>query len=155
VSVRATILETGDPWMVGAEIVIDAPVGKVFELVANPEMHSRFDGSGTVKGSLRGPKRLYLGAKFGMSMRIKIPYYITNEVVAFEEDQLIVWRHLMHWQWRYEFTRVDAKSCIVREYFDGKPSRSKRWLKITGSLEYNPRAIARTLVRLKALAEAN
>ena len=152
-SIRATILETGDPLLVGAEITINAPARKIFELLATPERHPDIDGSGTVRGSLRGPKRLYLGAKFGMSMRVKLPYRITNEVVAFEEDRLIAWRHLMHWVWRYELTAVDARTTLVREYFDANPSRSKKWLEVTGAIARNPKMIAKSLVRLKELAE--
>ncbi|MFM8842727.1 MAG: SRPBCC family protein [Actinomycetota bacterium] len=152
-SVRATILETGNPLLVGAEITINAPARKIFDLLANPERHPDFDGSGTVRRSLRGPKRLYLGAKFGMAMKVKLQYRITNEVVAFEEDSVIAWRHLMRWVWRYELTAIDAQSTLVREYFDGNPARSKKWLEITGALARNPKLIAKSLVRLKALAE--
>ena len=152
-SIRATILETGDPLLVGAEITINAPARKIFELLATPGRHPDIDGSGTVRGSLRGPKRLYLGAKFGMSMRVKLPYRITNEVVAFEEDRLIAWRHLMHWVWRYELTAVDARTTLAREYFDANPSRSKKWLEVTGAIARNPKMIAKSLVRLKELAE--
>ena len=152
-SVRATILETGDRLLVGAEITINAPARKIFEILATPERHPDFDGSGSVQRSLRGPKRLYLGARFGMAMRIKLPYRITNEVVAFEEDRLIAWRHLMHWVWRYELTSIDGHSTLVREYFDGNPSRSKKWLEVTGALAVNPKVIAKSLVRLKELSE--
>lgn len=152
-SVRATILETGNPLLVGAEITINAPARKIFEILATPERHRDFDGSGTVQRSLRGPQRLYLGAKFAMAMRIKVPYRITNEVVAFEEDRLIAWRHLMRWVWRYELTAIDAQSTLVREYFDGNPARSKKWLEITGAIKVNPKMIAKSLVRLKELAE--
>lgn len=152
-SIRATILETGNPLLVGAEITINAPARKIFDILANPERHPDFDGSGTVRRSLRGPRRLYLGAKFGMAMKIKLPYRITNEVVAFEEDSVIAWRHLMRWTWRYEITAVDSNTSLVREYFDATPSRSKKWLDVTGALARNPKLIAKSLVRLKELAE--
>jgi hypothetical protein len=41
----------------------------------------------------------------------------------------------------------------VREYFDGNPSRSKKWLEVTGAISRNPKMIAKSLVRLKELAE--
>lgn len=154
-SVRATILETTNPLLIGAEITINASAGKIFEILATPERHPDFDGSGTVQRSLRGPKRLYLGAKFGMAMKIKVPYRITNEVIAFEEDRLIAWRHLMRWVWRYELSALDANTTLVREYFDGNPSRSKKWLQLTRAIERNPKLIAKSLVRLKELAEGS
>lgn len=150
---RATILETGDPFLISAEIEINAPARVIFDLLADPKRHADFDGSGSVQKAISGPKRLYLGAKFGMAMKIKVPYRITNEIVAFEEDRLIAWRHLMKWEWRYEIEPTSADACIVRESFDGNKSRSKRWLQVTGALQANPIMIAKSLVRLKALAE--
>ena len=99
---RATIIETGDRLVVAAEIEIAATPREIFDLLADPEKHSLFDGSKTVQRALSGPKRLYQGAKFAMAMKIKLPYRITNEVVTFEEDREIAWRHLMklcraHW----------------------------------------------------------
>jgi Polyketide cyclase / dehydrase and lipid transport len=149
---RAHILKTSDPYLVGAEIEIAAPARVIFDILADPQKHALIDGSGTVQRPLSGPKRLYKGAKFGMAMRIKVPYRITNEVVSFEEDVEIAWRHMMKWEWRYELTPTDAGT-LVREYFDGRPAKSKRWLQLTGALKANPVMIAKTLVRLKELAE--
>jgi hypothetical protein len=41
------------------------------------------DGSGMVKGVIKGPAQLYLGAKFGMKMKLGIPYVIKNQVIEF------------------------------------------------------------------------
>jgi uncharacterized protein YndB with AHSA1/START domain len=150
---RATILETGDKYLIGAEIEVDAPARAIFDILADPEKHSLIDGSGSVKRSISGPKRLYKGAKFSMAMQIKVPYRITNEVVSFEEDQEISWRHMMKWEWRYELTPTGDGKTLVREYFDGRPARSRRWLEMTGALRANPIMIAKTLRRLKELVE--
>lgn len=150
---RATILETGDRFLIGAEIEIDAPARMIFDVLADPEKHSLIDGSGSVKRPTSGPKRLYKGAKFGMAMQIKVPYRITNEVVSFEEDREIAWRHMMKWEWRYELSATVEGKTLVREYFDGRPARSRRWLEMTGALKANPIMIAKTLVRLKELIE--
>lgn len=150
---RAEILATGDPYLVGAEITIAAPARAIFDVLADPQKHALIDGSRSVVRPLSGPKRLYKGAKFGMAMRIKVPYRITNEVVSFEEDQEISWRHMMKWVWRYELTPLENGETLVREYFDGRPARSKWWLKKTGALNANPIMIAKTLVRLKELVE--
>ena len=150
---RATILETGDKYLIGAEMVIDAPPRVIFDILADPEKHSLIDGSGSVKRPLSGPKRLYKGAKFGMAMHVKVPYRVTNEVIAFDEDRQIAWRHLMRWEWRYELEPTGDGKTLVREYFDGRPARSRRWLEMTGALKANPIMIAKTLVRLKEAAE--
>ena len=152
---RANIIDTGDRLLVAAEIEISAAPRAIFDLLANPEKHSLFDGSKTVQQVLSGPKRLYKGAKFAMAMKIRVPYHITNEVVTFEEDREIAWRHLMKWEWRYQLTPLDGGKTLVREIFDARPSRSKRWLEITGALKHNPVLIAKSLVRLKEMAERN
>jgi uncharacterized protein YndB with AHSA1/START domain len=150
---RANIIDTGDRLLVAAEIEVSATPRAIFDLLANPEKHSLFDGSKTVQRVLSGPKRLYKGAKFAMAMKIRVPYRITNEVVTFEEDREIAWRHLMKWEWRYQLTPLDGGKTLVREIFDARPSRSKRWLEITGALKHNPVLIAKSLVRLKEMAE--
>ena len=68
---RAEILPTDFPHTAAARITINAPASKIFDLLANPANHQLFDGSGTIRASISGPARLYLGAKFGMAMKIK------------------------------------------------------------------------------------
>lgn len=48
-NVRAEILNTGSDLMTAAQIVINAPSGRIFEFLAHPSKHSLFDGSGTVQ----------------------------------------------------------------------------------------------------------
>jgi len=61
--------------VVWAQRLIPAPAERIFDLLADPAMHHVFDGSGTVrKPSASAPQRLALGAKFGMNMRIVLPY---------------------------------------------------------------------------------
>jgi uncharacterized protein YndB with AHSA1/START domain len=95
--VRAEILAVDNPDTAAARIVIKAPPSKIFDFLADPNAHSLFDGSSTVNKAISGPSRLSLGARFGMSMKIRVPYRITNEVVVFEENRKITWRHLMKW----------------------------------------------------------
>lgn len=81
---------------------IPAPAGRIFDLLADPAAHPRFDGSGSVKAARGNPSRLSLGDRFGMDMRIVVPYRITNEVVELEEGRRIAWRHYGGHIWRYE-----------------------------------------------------
>jgi uncharacterized protein YndB with AHSA1/START domain len=155
--VRAEIINTGSDLMTAAQIVIAAPADHIFEFLSHPSKHSLFDGSGTVQKSISGPTRLHLGAKFGMAMKIKAPYRITNTVVAFEEGKKISWCHLMKWTWSYELEALANGSTRVVETFDARhiPFLAKRWLKTTGAMNHNPKWIAKSLVRLKALCETN
>ncbi len=153
--VRAEILAVDYPGTAAARIVINAPASKIFEVLANPHAHASFDGSGTIEKSVSGPERLYLGAKFGMAMKIKVPYRITNKVVAFQENAKITWCHLMKWTWSYELVDLGNSTTQVTEIFDGSsvPAFSKWWLKKTDSLARNPKWMAKSLVQLKALCE--
>ena len=95
--VRAEILAVDFPDTAAARIVIQATPEKIFNYLADPKAHALFDGSSTINKAISGPDRLSLGSRFGMAMKIKVPYRITNEVVAFEENRKITWRHLMKW----------------------------------------------------------
>lgn len=153
--VRAQILDVDFPDTAAARITINASASAIFDLLANPRAHSSFDGSGTITKSISGPDRLFLGAKFGMAMKIKVPYRITNTVVAFDENKKITWCHLMKWTWSYELLELSEGHTQVTEIFDAsKVSRLSRWwLKKTDSLARNPKWMAKSLVRLKAICE--
>ena len=154
-NVRAEILHTDFPNTAAARITIAAPAAKIFDLLANPASHQLFDGSGTIQSSISGPSRLYLGAKFGMAMKIKIPYRIKNTVVAFDENKKITWCHFMRWTWCYELTELGDGQTVVTESFDGSsiPGYASWWLKKTGAMAHNPKFMAKSLVRLKAICE--
>jgi uncharacterized protein YndB with AHSA1/START domain len=153
--VRAEILDVDYPNTAAARIVINAPASKIFELLANPRAHASFDGSGSIKKSISGPVRLHQGAKFEMAMNIKVPYRITNTVVAFEENKKITWCHLMKWTWSYELHDLGNSTTQVTEIFDAHsiPAFSRWWLKKTGAVARNPKFMAKSLVQLKALCE--
>jgi uncharacterized protein YndB with AHSA1/START domain len=135
------------------DIVVDAPPSAVFEVLADPRAHGAFDGSGTVRSAITGPARLSLGDRFGMSMRLGVPYTINNEVVEFEEDRRIGWRHVGHHVWRYELEPVGEGSTRVSETFDWSTSRAPWLLELVGYPATNTRGIEATLPRLKAYVE--
>ncbi len=154
--VRAEILTLDLPLTTAARIVIDAPAQQIFDLIADPRCHPLFDGSGTLQGSISGPTRLHLGAKFGMAMKIRIPYRITNTVVAFEDGRKLSWCHLMKWTWNYELLDLGNGKTQVTETFDASdiPWFAAKWLNATGSLDRNPKWMAKSLVQLKAICES-
>ena len=122
----------------------------IFDLLADPAKHATIDGSGTVRASgSNAPGRLALGIKFGMSMKMGVPYKITNEVVEFDEPSLIAWRHMGGHIWRYRLRPVDGGTEVTEE-FDWRPSKSSLFLKITGAPKSNAKAIEATLDRLAA-----
>ena len=155
--IRAEILDLNLPRTTAARIVIDAPAQQIFDLISDARCHPLFDGSATLQVSISGPVRLHLGAKFGMAMKIKLPYRITNTVVAFEEGKKISWCHLMKWTWCYELEDLGDGRTQVTEIFNARdiPWFASNWLDATGSLERNPKWMAKSLVKLKAICESN
>jgi hypothetical protein len=122
----------------------------IFDLLADPSQHPAIDGSGSVRSSnADAPQRLTLGSKFSMSMKMGVPYKITNEVVEFEEPSLIAWQHMGKHIWRYRLRPVDGGTEVTEE-FDFRPARSATALKLTGTPQRNAKAIEATLDRLVA-----
>ena len=152
-SIRADIFDTGNPRIKSASIIINAPVTRVFDVVANPHLHAVIDGSKSVKSVIYGPERLSLGDKFGMNMQIGIKYKITNTVVEYEENKVIAWRHLGRWIWRYEFREISPNQTVVTESFDGTKTPLNFWLKARKAYPFVQKAVAKTLVKLKEFCE--
>lgn len=150
---RADILPITHPYRRSAQIVINAPAKVIFDMLADPRRHPDFDGSGTVRGSVSGPARLSLGARFGMGMNIKVNYRVVNTVHEFVENELIAWSHFSGHRWRYELQPLGDGRTQVTETFDGTFARLPIVLRLMNVLEGNAKAMAKTLVRLKELAE--
>jgi hypothetical protein len=148
---RAEIVETGIPLFFQAQLEIKAPAKKIFDFICDPRNHVRMDGSAMVKGVLKGPNRLVLGSKFGMRMKLGIPYVIKSQVIQWQENEVIAWQHLLHNVWKYELKEIDASTTLVIESWDGRNARSKWW--VSDSDEWVPKAMAKTLVKLKELVE--
>ena len=151
--IRSEILNTQNSRIKSARIIINAPAQRIFDLVANPRRHRELDGTHTITGIIGGPERLSLGAKFGMKMHLGINYRIMNTVVEFEEGRLIAWSHFGRWRWRYELRSISPTETEVTETFDGTTSISQLWLKFRKAYPWVQIAVAKTLVRLKEIAE--
>jgi hypothetical protein len=151
---QVKVVDTGSPWIVSRSIVVYAPAERIFGILADPRRHSDFDGSGSVRGAVSGPERLSLGAKFGMDMRLGVPYRVSSQVKEFEEGRQIAWAHIGGHRWRYELEPLADGSTRVTETFDATTARSARALKLMDAYNRNTRAIEETLPRLATLAES-
>lgn len=145
--------------VVSVERVIPAPPEAIFELLANPARHREIDGSGTVRDPRGGPsERLKLGSKFGMSMKVGVPYSMVSEVIEFDEPRRIAWQtrfplgpltHLNGGRiWRYELEPVDGGT-LVTETWDISQERMKAIVR--PSTNRTREAMASTLARIETL----
>lgn len=154
-----------DGRVVSASTIVRAPAVALFELLADPSRHAAIDGSGTgsVRRLVRGPDRLFLGARFVMSMHLGVPYTVVNRVVEFEEGRLLAWSHLSGAVWRYQLESVgsgsadpgsvDEAATRVTETFDLRPSWLAGLYERTSVAPFNERGIARSLALLKDVVE--
>ena len=108
------------------ERVIPAPPEAIFDLLADPARHREIDGSGTVRDARGEAQRLTLGSRFGMSMKMGVPYAMVSTVIEFDDNRRIAWQtrgptKLGSWAggriWRYEIEPVDGGT-LVRESWD-------------------------------------
>jgi hypothetical protein len=153
--IRSEIVETGNEKIKSARIVINAPAEKIFAILSDPRRHKEIDGSSTIQENISGPDKLVLGSKFGMQMHLGIDYRIRNTVVEYRENQLIAWRHLGRWIWRYELVNIGPQQTQVTETFDASraPLIAKAWLSFRKAYPWTQKAVAKTLVRLKSISE--
>jgi uncharacterized protein YndB with AHSA1/START domain len=109
--------------VVSVERVIPASAEAIFELLADPDRHHDIDGSGALVKAKQGSQRLALGSRFGMAMKVGIPYTMVSTVVEFDEPRLIAWQTRGPGNlgggriWRYELEPVDGGT-LVRESWD-------------------------------------
>lgn len=138
-----------------ASRIIPASAEDIFEVLARPAQHSLIDGSDTVRGvQAKTPERLSPGARFGMEMRMGLPYKILNQVVEFEEGRRIAWRHFAGHVWRYRLDPVDEDHTRVTEQFDPTGSKAPWVLTLINAHRRNQRSIEATLDRLDVWARA-
>jgi hypothetical protein len=143
--------DTAQDKQVSASLVIAADAQTLFDIVADPTLHHVIDGSGSVKGTRGGSRKLALGDKFSTSMRIGVPYLITNKVVEYTEGRRIAWAHIGGWRWRYEFEPVEGGT-EVTETFDWSTSKAGAYIEFMKWAPKNQKNIERTLSRLAAFA---
>jgi uncharacterized protein YndB with AHSA1/START domain len=143
-----------DERVVSAVRLIAAPPAAIFDLLADPSAHQRFDGSGTVvAGRDNNPDRLSLGARFGMQMKMGLPYRITSQVVEFEENRCIAWRHFGRHVWRYQLEPVEEGTRVTESFEWGSSlfPPAYEWAGYPARHEAN---MARSLEQLATLVES-
>jgi uncharacterized protein YndB with AHSA1/START domain len=138
------------------ERVIASPPEPIFDLIADPSRHQEIDGSGTVREAKSSPERLSLGAKFGMSMKMGMPYSMESEVIEFEDNRRLAWQTRPPNSlaakiaggriWRYELEPVEGGT-LVRESWDISQEKGLKF--IVGAARKRTReSMTKTLARI-------
>jgi uncharacterized protein YndB with AHSA1/START domain len=148
--------------VVSVERVIKAPAADIFAIVANPSRHPEIDGSGSVKQLKQGaPEQLALGTTFGMSMKLGVPYSMSNRVIEFEPNKRIAWqttfagplgRFIGGRIWRYEL-EASGGDTLVRETWDITKDKQRFMLKAGPVGKQTKDAMTKTLERLAEMTE--
>lgn len=136
---------------VATTAIVHASAERIFALLTDPAKHPLIDGSGTVRSTHGTPsaQRLELGSRFGMDMRLGLPYRVTNKVVEYESDRLIAWCHFAGHRWRWELKPLDADTTEVTETFDWSTAPVGPILVLLGFPQRNLKGMTATLERLE------
>ena len=144
-----------DDRSVSVSRLINAPADVIFAVLANPARHAEIDGSGTVRGSKEDqPDLLKMGSKFGMKMKLGVPYDMRSTVVEYEENRRIAWAHFGKHRWRYELEEVEGGT-MVTETFDWSTALSPKFIELMGYPKKHVPSMQKTLERLEAVALAD
>ncbi|MHB8221067.1 MAG: SRPBCC family protein [Acidimicrobiales bacterium] len=119
---------------------IEAPAALIFKLLANPQRHADFDGSGMLRGADIDRPISDVGDIFSMKMhRLGDDYLMINYVVEFEPDRRIFWEPApgdpsraedndpskvgipAGYRWGYILTPDGDDITVVTEVFDPGP----------------------------------
>ena len=159
----ATVTATNSPDVVTVERLIASPPEPIFELLAHAERHRDIDGSGSVRDARKtNGERLALGSRFGMSMKIGVPYSMVSTVVEFEEGRRIAWqtrgpgplgKFVAGRIWRYELEPAEGGT-LVRESWDITQESPVSKLAVRRMAEMTRKNMAATLERIEQLVTA-
>ncbi len=130
-STRAVVTTELTRDTVSATGTVAAPAHEVFELLRRPSNHAALSGDGTVRGVATGDEVLTAGSRFGMKMKVGVPYRVTSTVVEFDQDRRLAWAHFGGHRWRWELVAVD-EGTRVTETFDMSTAKFPPALRLVG-----------------------
>jgi hypothetical protein len=132
---------------------IDAPAALIFEILASPQRHMDFDGSGMLRGAVIDRPISGVGDTFTMKMhRLGRDYLMLNYVVEYERDRRISWEPApgdldtaggdpskvgapAGYRWGYSLVPDGDDATVVTEVFDCGPEEN-RWILLRGGGEW-------------------
>ena len=143
--------------VVTVERIIPAPASDIFAILRDPARHREIDGSGTVRDARTGHQQLELGSRFGMSMKMGIPYSMVSTVIEYEPDRRIAWQtrgptpigqFVAGRIWRYELEPV-TEGTLVRESWDIRQESAFTKPIVRQAADTTRRNMAATLQRIE------
>jgi uncharacterized protein YndB with AHSA1/START domain len=143
---------------ISVERLIKAPASEIFAFLADAGKHATIDGSGLVQHSTADSVPLTKGSKFGMSMKMGLPYKTTNTVIEFEQDRRIAWKTTFVGGlvggriWRYELSPTDGGT-LVRETWDLSQDKQRWMLKTDKMAKQAEDGMRATLEKIAELVE--
>ena len=149
--------------VVSVDRVIAAPPAALFGVVADATRHPEFDGSGQLVQAKQGASQhLTLGSTFGMSMKMGVPYTVTNTVIEFEQDRRIAWQTVLAGPlgrflggriWRYELAPVEGGTKVT-ESWDLSQDKQAFFLKNPKIGQHTAASMSKSLDRLAEITES-
>ena len=105
---------------VSASRRIDAPAGEIFHILADPDRHPEFDGSGMLQPGASNEVVAGVGDVFVMKMYFPAmgDYEMHNRVVVYEADRCIGWEPGNGSRWRFDLTSDGPGATVVTETYD-------------------------------------
>ncbi|MGI8722966.1 MAG: SRPBCC family protein [Geodermatophilaceae bacterium] len=143
------------PRIICDSIVVETCPAAIFAILADPAAHREIDGTESVRGvtASGAGRKLALGDRFGMNMKLGLAYRVRNTVVEYDENRLIAWQHFAKHTWRYELDEFEPGRTRVTESWDWSASPYARVMELVNFPSRNRKGIAASLRKLKALAE--
>ena len=132
-----------------AMTTVDATPAEVFDFLRQPANHSIISGDGSVTGATSGPDRLSMGDRFGMSMKIVLPYRMRNTVVEYEQDRRIAWCHPGKHRWRWELEPDGEGRTKLTETFDMSTAVFPPALRLLGYPKRHLPNVARSVANVR------
>ncbi len=140
------------PRKVSRSADVRAPAQELFAVIADPHRHGELDGSGTVKDTMKGPRRLSQDARFSVNMKqYGVPYRITSRVTQYVTDRVAEWQPPLGHPWRWELAPQPDGTTRVTETFDYStvPGLQAKALELFGVPKRNAAGIEATLNQLQ------
>lgn len=119
-------METDDCTPVSVSRRIETPAAEIFKLLADPNRHPEFDGSGMLRKGASNRVIAGVGDVFTTKMYFEAmgDYEMHNRIVAFEADRYIGWEpgnaELARngSRWRFDLTPDGPDATVVTETYD-------------------------------------